>query len=233
MSKLLRNLSTPEARAFWAQVEVSARSLDKLPAWVSSGVYLDPPNVHALRGQAKKADTAMTPRGMINPRGVSVVKRGPNKWLVRWRFEGFSRQKIVHGTREAAEEFADSIALGLQERHQSQHERAILSKRAEANGAERVSLALNATVLEKMLAIAAQRDVSLSRVINEALSWFLRIREISVGSTPRLVHCTEVAAIWCPVCGDCKCPRNDVGERTLEDARCPLHAVDSSHAERS
>jgi hypothetical protein len=42
-------------------------------------------------------------------------------------------------------------------------------------------------------------------------------------------HCTGVAARWCPVHGTCSCKR---GERAdLNDARCPLHASTSSHAE--
>ncbi len=33
------------------------------------------------------------------------------------------------------------------------------------------------------------------------------------------------------MCGDCKCPENDYGEPTLEDAGCPLHSAASKHAE--
>lgn len=39
--------------------------------------------------------------------------------------------------------------------------------------------------------------------------------------------CTGVAASWCPVHGDCKCP--DGPERN--DAACPLHKAESGHGE--
>lgn len=53
--------------------------------------------------------------------------------------------------------------------------------------------------------------------------------------------CTGIAAVWCPVHGDCTCPVYDgseharvglwVGERWLDHPNCPLHSPDSSHAE--
>lgn len=52
--------------------------------------------------------------------------------------------------------------------------------------------------------------------------------------TPSLA-CTGSSARWCPVCGDCACgPRYEGdgadGERTLDDAGCPLHGASSTHA---
>lgn len=43
-------------------------------------------------------------------------------------------------------------------------------------------------------------------------------------------RCTGMTAIWCPRCGDCKCPLNEAGERSLDGSACPLHAPDSAHA---
>lgn len=48
--------------------------------------------------------------------------------------------------------------------------------------------------------------------------------------------CTGVAATWCPIHGDCRCPRDKDGGYTedgLNDAGCPLHSDESSHAEAS
>ncbi len=36
-----------------------------------------------------------------------------------------------------------------------------------------------------------------------------------------------IAAAWCPLCGDCTCER----ENSLDRRDCPLHGVDSLHAE--
>lgn len=51
------------------------------------------------------------------------------------------------------------------------------------------------------------------------------------------MSCTGVTATWCPVHDDCTCPAVFyLGESekpqgtTLNDPRCPLHAVSSSHA---
>jgi len=41
MTKLGRNTSTPHGRAFWDNVDESARSLQKQPHWVSAGVYFE------------------------------------------------------------------------------------------------------------------------------------------------------------------------------------------------
>lgn len=48
---------------------------------------------------------------------------------------------------------------------------------------------------------------------------------------PESIECTGAAASWCPVCGDCSCPRDP---RTMEvestlDA-CSLHGSASKHA---
>ncbi len=44
--------------------------------------------------------------------------------------------------------------------------------------------------------------------------------------------CTGIAAQWCPRCGDCRCGPSEqfVGEWSLDDPRCPLHAPDTLHA---
>jgi hypothetical protein len=46
-------------------------------------------------------------------------------------------------------------------------------------------------------------------------------------------ECTGIEATWCSNCGDCNCPRDEAGERTMDWAHCPLHAPDSSHGEQS
>lgn len=46
----------------------------------------------------------------------------------------------------------------------------------------------------------------------------------------RAPECTGTSASWCPVCGDCSCPENDYGERTLDDDSCRLHSRRSKHA---
>ena len=43
--------------------------------------------------------------------------------------------------------------------------------------------------------------------------------------------CTGSSANWCPNCGDCKCTLNKYNERTLDDWLCPLHSINSTHAE--
>jgi len=49
--------------------------------------------------------------------------------------------------------------------------------------------------------------------------------------TDRGPACTGITASWCPRCGDCKCPplRKEVGD--MDAPGCPLHALDSAHAE--
>ena len=42
-------------------------------------------------------------------------------------------------------------------------------------------------------------------------------------------QCTGLTATWCPIHGDCRCPRNEFGDRTFDGSGCPLHAIDSSH----
>lgn len=46
---------------------------------------------------------------------------------------------------------------------------------------------------------------------------------------PEPVECTGVAASWCPVHGDCTCPRDRDGFRE-ETSTCPLHNETSTHA---
>ena len=48
---------------------------------------------------------------------------------------------------------------------------------------------------------------------------------------PGAPECTGVAAVWCPRCGDCSCPRLPSGERELEADGCPLHGTSSTHGE--
>lgn len=47
-------------------------------------------------------------------------------------------------------------------------------------------------------------------------------------------RCTGIAASWCPLHGECTCPRGPDGaipEGGLNDPSCPLHATTSLHAE--
>ena len=49
--------------------------------------------------------------------------------------------------------------------------------------------------------------------------------------TVRTAACTDLSASWCPVHGDCTCPRDSENE-VFEDAfDCPLHGKHSTHAE--
>lgn len=62
----------------------------------------------------------------------------------------------------------------------------------------------------------------------EILEWSdMRVaeHEEAVGAAPGMT------ATWCPRCGDCKCPLNEAGERSLDGSVCPLHAPDSAHGE--
>lgn len=45
------------------------------------------------------------------------------------------------------------------------------------------------------------------------------------------IKCTGITASWCPVHGDCTCPRKIAWEREEEDPRCPLHSLSSDHAD--
>jgi uncharacterized protein (TIGR02996 family) len=45
---------------------------------------------------------------------------------------------------------------------------------------------------------------------------------------PDQAECTGASANWCPVCGDCCCPRP---EDAKNDPRCPLHAPMSRHGD--
>ena len=46
-----------------------------------------------------------------------------------------------------------------------------------------------------------------------------------------VAHCTGISAGWCPVCGDCTCPRDDTDTREEQSDNCPLHGTVSSHGE--
>lgn len=46
-------------------------------------------------------------------------------------------------------------------------------------------------------------------------------------------ECAGLAAQWCPIHGECVCPADASGERTLDEPRCPLHAPGSTHGEPS
>lgn len=59
-----------------------------------------------------------------------------------------------------------------------------------------------------------------------------------------MTTCTEVSAHWCPVHGDCTCPRHttedwddadahpELADSDGQDPDCPLHSVGSDHGER-
>lgn len=43
-------------------------------------------------------------------------------------------------------------------------------------------------------------------------------------------ECTGFAATWCPIHGDCRCPKEPDGSRNEDEPEgCPLHADDSAH----
>jgi len=44
-------------------------------------------------------------------------------------------------------------------------------------------------------------------------------------------ECTGTTAVWCPICGDCSCKRDESGEfpEGQEDDSCPLHSKESAH----
>jgi hypothetical protein len=74
-----------------------------------------------------------------------------------------------------------------------------------------------------------------------ALAAFVRsLPPRAVKVEPAPTACTGVSAMWCPRCGDCRCPVNEAGETvSVEDLGyygkdspdCPLHARGSRHAE--
>lgn len=41
--------------------------------------------------------------------------------------------------------------------------------------------------------------------------------------------CTGIAASWCPIHGDCTCPRSEIGLWGHDSPDCPLHGTNSSH----
>lgn len=52
-------------------------------------------------------------------------------------------------------------------------------------------------------------------------------------STTDVIACTGVSAFWCPIHGDCTCPRTEYGERERWDEDCPLHGEASNHPDGS
>lgn len=42
-----------------------------------------------------------------------------------------------------------------------------------------------------------------------------------------ILTCTGLAAVWCPIHGNCRCPDR---ENALDDPNCPLHSPRSDHA---
>lgn len=63
----------------------------------------------------------------------------------------------------------------------------------------------------------------------EALVFDVRWRLAHAQGAPRTVQCTGIAAVWCPVHGHCRCASDENGERSLCDADCPLHSIQSDH----
>jgi hypothetical protein len=68
-------------------------------------------------------------------------------------------------------------------------------------------------------------------------------QELGDPATTDWTKCTGVSASWCPIHGDCTCPRHTVKDwddadlhpeliaSQGEDENCPLHGVLSNHAE--
>lgn len=54
-----------------------------------------------------------------------------------------------------------------------------------------------------------------------------------VGGVDSDQECTGLTADWCPIHGYCTCRRNadDPFAMSLDDPRCPLHQVSSTHGE--
>lgn len=81
--------------------------------------------------------------------------------------------------------------------------------------------------------------------VEEGLAAVRRVGRSSLAARDGLCH-SGIAASWCPICGDCTCPREEDGEpvvRTSErativcpwpatyvvhDSACPLHGKDSA-----
>jgi hypothetical protein len=49
--KLIRDLSTPESRAFWDAVKASAALVADAPEWMKAGINLDPRVFETYRGK--------------------------------------------------------------------------------------------------------------------------------------------------------------------------------------
>jgi hypothetical protein len=61
------------------------------------------------------------------------------------------------------------------------------------------------------------------------------VGQVTLDATPTSV-CTGLTATWCPVHGDCDCPRDPIhGEINFDvgEFSCPLHAWNSPHAEEA
>lgn len=75
-------------------------------------------------------------------------------------------------------------------------------------------------------------------IVNDGRDLLHRLRREEVESVAEQ-ECTGVAAGWCPVHGDCTCPRDEDGAlettsdgyEVVHDDACPLHGIDSKHAE--
>jgi len=79
----------------------------------------------------------------------------------------------------------------------------------------------------------------LMRIERMAIPWMMTEDGVARLSGP-LTHptegmeqprCTGIAASWCPIHGDCKCPTDENGERWEEDEKCPLHGSGSTHGD--
>lgn len=46
-----------------------------------------------------------------------------------------------------------------------------------------------------------------------------------------VAHCTGISAGWCPVHGDCTCPRDGTDTREEQADDCPLHGTASNHGD--
>ncbi len=58
MRKIVRNLATPKARAFWASAEESAREVESWPDWKRAGI-----NVRQQRLVPREVPLPQKPRG--------------------------------------------------------------------------------------------------------------------------------------------------------------------------
>lgn len=62
----------------------------------------------------------------------------------------------------------------------------------------------------------------------------MRRTVIPAGGLVELTRCTPVSAHWCPVHGECLCPRTEDGDiLSMDDDGCPLHSRRSAHPIRT